>query len=62
MIESLALFIRYQLSVIAPPASGDLDGRRVGRNRFAEFVRRVGEQIKTSGRSLGGAPKPEDLA
>jgi len=62
VIESLALFIRYQLNVTAPLPRGDLDARRVGRNRFAEFVRLVAEQLKTSERSLGGAPKPEDLA
>lgn len=62
VIESLALFIRYQLNVVAPLPRGDLEARRVGRHRFAEFVRLVGEQIKTGERSLGGAPRPEDLA
>lgn len=62
VIESLALFIRYQLNVVAPLPRGDLEARRVGRHRFAEFVRLVGEQLKTCKRSLGGAPRPEDLA
>lgn len=62
VIESLALFIRYQLNVVAPLPRGDLDARRVGRHRFAEFVRLVGEQLKAGERSLGGAPKPEDFA
>ena len=51
-VESLALFIRYMLSVNAPLADDDEAGRAIGRDRFTAFVSRVGEQVARGGRSL----------
>ncbi|MCW1429343.1 CopG family transcriptional regulator [Novosphingobium sp. JCM 18896] len=50
--ETLALFIRYQLMVQAPLPEADHAGRAVGRERFATFVRRVGEAIAGGRRTL----------
>jgi hypothetical protein len=49
-LESLALFIRYMLTVNAPLAEEDEAARAIGRDRFQAFVRRVGQQLAT-GRS-----------
>lgn len=46
-IESLALFIRYMLTVNAPLADEDETARAIGRDRFAAFVARVGQQLAT---------------
>jgi hypothetical protein len=48
-LESLALFIRYMLTVNAPLPEGDEAARAIGRDRFAAFVQRVGQQL-ASGR------------
>lgn len=47
--ETLALFVRYQLMVQAPLPEADVAARAVGKERFATFIRRVGEAI-ASGR------------
>lgn len=44
-LESLSLFIRYMLTVNAPIAEGDEAARVLGRQRFDEFVERVGRQV-----------------
>ena len=48
-IESLALFVRYMLTVNAPLPEGDEAARATGRDRFEAFVQRVGQQL-ASGR------------
>lgn len=48
-LESLALFVRYMLTVNAPLPEGDEAARAVGRDRFAAFVQRVGQAL-ASGR------------
>ncbi|HTU12121.1 MAG TPA: CopG family transcriptional regulator [Allosphingosinicella sp.] len=48
-LESLALFVRYMLTVNAPLADEDDAARAIGRDRFAAFVARVGQQL-ASGR------------
>lgn len=48
-LESLGLFIRCMLSVTAPLPEGDEAARAIGRDRFAAFVERVGQQV-ASGR------------
>ncbi len=48
-LESLALFVRYMLAVNAPLPEGDEAARAIGRDRFAAFVQRVGQQL-ASGR------------
>lgn len=56
LLESLALFIRYQLTVQAPLAESDAAARAVGRDRFNAFVDRVGEAMAGGTRTLGAAP------
>ena len=51
-IESLALFIRYMLTVNAPLSEEDEAARAIGRDRFAAFVTRVGRQLAGGRRSL----------
>lgn len=48
-LESLALFIRYMLTINAPLPEGDEAARAIGRDRFAAFIERVGRQL-ASGR------------
>ena len=48
-LESLALFVRYMLTVNAPLAEDDDAARAIGRERFTAFVKRVGQQL-ASGR------------
>jgi hypothetical protein len=49
-LESLALFVRYMLTVNAPLAEEDEVAQAIGRDRFAAFVARVGKRL-ASGRS-----------
>ncbi|HYJ53480.1 MAG TPA: CopG family transcriptional regulator [Allosphingosinicella sp.] len=51
-IESLALFIRYMLTVNAPLADEDEVSRAIGRDRFAAFITRVGQQLASGRRSF----------
>lgn len=48
-LESLALFVRYMLTVNAPLPEGDKAAQAIGRDRFKVFVERVGQQL-ASGR------------
>ncbi|WP_257538945.1 CopG family transcriptional regulator [Sphingobium sp. CFD-1] len=52
LLESLALFIRYQLMVTPPLADSDAAGRAQGRERFEAFITQVGRQIATGKRSI----------
>jgi hypothetical protein len=45
LLETLALFVRYELSIHAPLADNDAAGRAVARERFNAFVEQVGRQI-----------------
>ncbi|WP_068082252.1 CopG family transcriptional regulator [Novosphingobium rosa] len=58
VLESLALFIRYQLTATAPLPEADAAGRAVGRDRFEAFVAQVGRQMASNARTL--APKTKD--
>lgn len=53
LLESLSLFIRYQLTVTAPLPDGDQVALAMGRDRFEKFVGQVGRQIATGTRTLG---------
>lgn len=53
LLESLSLFIRYQLTINAPLPEADAAGRAVGRDRFEAFVAKVGRQLAGGKRSLG---------
>jgi len=52
LLESLALFVRYMLTVNAPLPEADKAGRAVGRDRFEAFVAQVGRQLAGGKRSL----------
>jgi hypothetical protein len=52
MLETLALLVRYQLTVTAPLPEPDSAARAVGRDRFQAFVDQVGRQIAGGGRTL----------
>lgn len=58
LLETLALFVRYELSIHAPLAENDQAGRAVARERFHAFVDQVGRQI-AGGRRAIDVPLPE---
>lgn len=52
VLESLALFIRYQLTVIAPlPEADQAAARALGQERFQAFIEQVGRRM-ADGRTL----------
>lgn len=53
LLESLSLFVRYQLMVTAPLPEADAAARAVGRDRFEAFVAQVGRQLAAGTRTLG---------
>ena len=55
-LESLALFVRYMLTVNAPLPEADEAARAIGRDRFVAFVERVGRHLAKGRLSL----LPED--
>ena len=60
LLESLALFVRYQLTVTAPLPEADQAARAVGRDRFQAFVDQVGRQLAAGGRTLGDTTDGEE--
>lgn len=52
LLESLALFIRYQLNVTAPLPEADAAARAVGRDRFQAFIEQVARQLVRGDRTL----------
>jgi predicted transcriptional regulator len=52
LLESLALFVRYQLNVTPPLPESDKAGRALGRDRFHAFVSQVGRRVAEGSRSL----------
>ncbi|WP_294307242.1 CopG family transcriptional regulator [uncultured Sphingomonas sp.] len=60
ILETLALFIRFELSIQTPLAENDAAGRALGAKRFEAFVTQVGRQVSTGRRSLGGSPQEAD--
>jgi hypothetical protein len=59
LLESLALFIRYELMVQAPLAESDDVARAVGRDRFDAFVARVGDAMAQGQRTFAPPKSPE---
>lgn len=53
ILETLALFIRFELSIQAPLAESDAAGRAIGRDRFEAFVTQVGRHVAAGKRTLG---------
>jgi predicted transcriptional regulator len=58
VLETLALFVRYELAIHAPLADNDQAGRAVARERFNAFITQVSRQI-ASGRQTIGADEAE---
>jgi len=56
VLESLALFVRYQLMVTAPLPEADTVALAIGRDRFESFVAQVGRQLAAGTRTLGPPP------
>lgn len=54
LLESLALFVRYQFTVTAPLPEPDKAARAVGQDRFQKFIDQVGRQIAAGRPSLKG--------
>jgi len=53
LLESLALFVRYELAIHPPLADGDEAGHALGRERFEAFVAQVGRQLAAGRKTLG---------
>ena len=58
-IESLALFIRYMLTVNAPLPEGDTTAQAIGRDRYARFVERVARRLASGRHSLVSADEED---
>lgn len=58
LLETLALFIRFELAIQTPLAENDQAGRALGAKRFEAFVTQVARQVSTGRRTL--AAQPED--
>lgn len=54
LLETLALFVRYELAIHAPLAENDAAGRAIARERFNAFVTQVSRQIASGRQSIGG--------
>ena len=59
ILESLALFVRYQLLATAPLPEADKAALAVGLDRFEKFVAQVGRQLATGRRTLATANTAE---
>lgn len=58
VLEALALFVRYQLTVTAPLPEADTAALAVGNQRFERFIAQLGRQIAGGKRTLGpGSPE-----
>lgn len=57
ILETLALFIRFELSIQAPLAENDSAGRALAAKRFESFVQQVGRHVAAGRRTL--IPMPE---
>ena len=59
LLESLALLVRYQLTVTAPLPEPDKAARAVGQDRFQKFIDQVGRQMAGEVRTLGAKAAAE---
>lgn len=55
VMESLALFIRFFLTINAPLPEADQAARAVGRDRFKAFIDQVGRNLASGTRTLARA-------
>jgi predicted transcriptional regulator len=53
LLESLALFVRFQLTVTAPIPENDEASKAIGRDRFQKFIDQVARQLASGRRSFG---------
>lgn len=51
-LETIALFVRYELAIHAPLAENDHAGRAIAAKRFEAFIAQVGRQIAAGRRTL----------
>jgi len=56
LLETLALFVRYELAIHAPLAENDQAGRAIAVKRFEAFIAQVGRQIAAGRRTIGNDP------
>jgi hypothetical protein len=61
VLEGLALFIRYQLTVTAPLPEADAAALAVGSDRFERFISQLGRQLATGKRTLVRPDREERL-
>lgn len=59
ILETLALFIRFELAIQTPLAENDHAGRALGAKRFEAFVTQVGRQVSTGRRTLSATPEQD---
>ena len=57
LLETLALFVRYELMIQVPLAENDQAGRAQGRARFEAFLAQVGRHLAEGRRTF--EPRPE---
>ncbi|WP_183112711.1 CopG family transcriptional regulator [Sphingomonas sp. So64.6b] len=62
VLESLALFVRYQLLVTAPLPEADSAALAIGLDRFEKFVGQVGRQLAAGKRTLGAIEPAEKVS
>jgi hypothetical protein len=55
LLETVALFVRYELAIHPPLAENDHAGRAMARERFNAFVQQVGRRIAAGQRTLAVA-------
>lgn len=55
LLETVGLFVRYELAIHPPLAENDHAGRALARERFNAFVQQVGRQIAAGQRILAVA-------
>ena len=59
ILETLALFIRFELAIQTPLAENDHAGRALGAKRFEAFVAQVGRQVSTGRRTITAPPEQD---
>lgn len=60
LLETVALFVRYELAIHPPLAENDHAGRAMARDRFNAFVQQVGRQIAAGRRTLAVTAAEQD--
>jgi hypothetical protein len=59
ILETLALFIRFELSIQVPLAENDHAGRALAAQRFQTFVNQVGRHVASGRRTLLTMPEQQ---